>query len=117
MRLKQHLGVSIMALLGMSSPIQAETRYALLVLTYSCKAATLSRVQVVVDLLPKEAVTVVTSERLCVEESRIFEFGQAALVPSGVEIIKPPASVDMSKAGYVVVIRQVMELDVRASDV
>ncbi len=116
MRHVSYIGVLLMALCGTPNPVHAEMRYALMVLTYNCDAATLSRVQDAVDLLPDEALLVVANETLCVEESRVMEFGSTALVPSAVEIVKPPASVDMSEAGYLVVIKQVIELDPLATD-
>lgn len=102
--------MSLVTLLLFTSFALAEIRFAMVVLTYNCNAATLSRVEDVVDLLPEEAELVVLDETLCSEVSRIFAFGESALTPSTVAIIKPPASVDMSEAGYLVVIKKVVEL-------
>lgn len=102
--------LSLMAVAG--TPATAEQRYALMTRIFHCNAATLSRVEEVTRLSIDEALVVIGDENLCIEESVTLTVSSQVLVQQPVEIMKPPASIDMQDAGYLVIIKHVMELAV-----
>ncbi len=106
----QHVKAAIVFLFLLIGVAQArsEEYLGVVVVLYTCNAATLSRVQESANLSPDEAMALVSSETLCVEESRRFEFIDASNIPVTVDIVKPPASEDMARAGFTVIIKKIV---------
>ncbi len=96
--------------IGTAGSVTAETKFAVMTHAFHCAAATLARVTPAKQLLASEALELIGGETLCTEESSVLTVDPITASPTVVEIVKPPASVDMTEAGYLVIVRQVMEL-------